>query len=203
MSGRPDSAYRTRLRTLGLALALSAWAPLATGLAVAMSRSSTQLADFVRRSVELVAVAVAYAAYRRAGRSDGAERARVERWSHRTVRAALAGSALVVLAVAISRAGGFRPGGDVRVGIAVAALGLATNAWFWRRYARLAGEDAAPSPVLADQRRLYRAKCGVDAGVLLTLTVVAVAPGSPLVAWTDLLGSVVVASYLAWSATRR
>ena len=38
-----------RERTLLIALLLSMWAPLATGYAVLMSHSTTQLADFIRR----------------------------------------------------------------------------------------------------------------------------------------------------------
>lgn len=41
-----------RQRTLLIALLLSMWAPLVTGIAVVMSTSTTQLADFVRRTVE-------------------------------------------------------------------------------------------------------------------------------------------------------
>ncbi len=190
-----------RLRTLRLALFLSAWAPLATGVAVAMSQSTTQLADFVRRTVELLAIGTSYAAFARGG-PDRAEmlRARWERWAHRTVVATLATSGLLVATLAASRGGAFRPGGDVTVGLAVAAAGLLTNAWFWRRYARF--EHDVPSAVIGGQRALYRAKTVVDASVLAALGAVALAPGWPATRWIDLGGSWLVAAYLGWSAAR-
>jgi hypothetical protein len=60
----PDPDVR-RERTLLVALLLSAWAPFVTGWAVVLSQSTTQVADFVRRTVELVAIAVAWAVFRR------------------------------------------------------------------------------------------------------------------------------------------
>jgi divalent metal cation (Fe/Co/Zn/Cd) transporter len=193
---------RRRGRTLAWSLALSAWAPPTTAIAVALSRSTTQLADFVRRTVELVAVAVAYLAYRRATAGDVTPeaRARWERRARTATRIALVTSGLAVLAVAAGRGGGFRPGGTVAVGLAVAALGLLVNGGFWRRYARF--ERSAPSPVIASQRVLYRAKCLVDGAVLLSLTTVALAPGRPVARWADLAGSLVVGGYLLWSARR-
>jgi divalent metal cation (Fe/Co/Zn/Cd) transporter len=168
-----------------------------------LSRSTTQLADFVRRSAELAAIAVAYVAYRRATGSDATPdtRARWERRADVAARLALAVSGVFVLGLAVRRGGGFRPGGTVAVGLTVAALGLAVNIGFWRRYAGF--ERAAPSRVIASQRSLYRAKCVVDAGVLLSLAIVALAPGRPLARLADLAGSAIVAAYLLWSATRR
>lgn len=200
-TGLSEDQRRRRLRTLRLALFLSAWAPLATGVAVAMSHSTTQLADFVRRTVELLAIGTSYAAFARVGPGQPEERsARWERWAGRTVVATLATSGLLVAALAASRSGGFRPGGDVRVGLAVAAAGLLTNGWFWRRYARFEGD--LPSAVIGGQRALYRAKTVVDASVLVALAAVALAPGSPATRWIDLGGSWLVAVYLGWSAAR-
>jgi divalent metal cation (Fe/Co/Zn/Cd) transporter len=198
----PD-ARRARLRTLRIALALSAWAPLATGVAVATSRSTTQLADFVRRTVELAAIAASYLAFARGGRpgAAAADLARLERRARWAVVAALAGSAAVLAGLAAARGGeGFRPAGNVTIGLAVALLGLLTNGWLWRRYARF--ERESPSPVIAGQRALYGAKSVVDACVALALATVAAAPASPAARWADLLGSWLVAAYLAWSAAK-
>ncbi|KAF0194193.1 MAG: hypothetical protein FD169_1988 [Bacillota bacterium] len=46
----------SRERTLLIALLLGMWAPLATGYAVLLSHSTTQVADFIRRTVDLVAL---------------------------------------------------------------------------------------------------------------------------------------------------
>lgn len=194
---------RARLRTLRAALALSAWGPPVLAIAVATSRSTTQLADFVRRTVELVAIAASYAALVRGGRGGTAadERARWERAARWAVVAALAGSAVPLAALALVRSGaGFRPGGGVAIGLTVALLGLVVNGWFWRRYARF--ERERPLSVIAGQRALYRAKSVVDGGVVLALATVAVAPGTPAARWADLVGSWLVTAYLAWSAAK-
>ena len=203
MTQRPDDGLAGRERTLLVALLLSLWAPLATGLAVLLSRSTTQVADFVRRSAELVALAISWAVYRhlrRRGDLDAARRAALERIATRGVAAALAVSGAVMLLLAAGRLRSFEPGGDVRLGLAIAVLGLATNGWFWRRFATLARER--PDALIDAQRRLYRAKVAVDACVIAALATVLWAPGHPATRWVDLGGSVAVALYLGWSAWR-
>lgn len=199
-AARDPAAQRDR--TLLVAVLLSAWAPFVTGWAVLVSRSSTQVADFVRRSVEFVAVAVAWAIYRRLRRRDPAPAvaARLERVAAWTAAAALALSGAATLLLALRRPADFAPGGDVRPGLGVAVLGLVTNAWFWRRYARFARET--PGRLLDAQRLLYRAKVAVDACVIAALASVALAPGRPATRWIDLAGSIAVAAYLLWSAGR-
>ena len=197
----PDPDVR-RERTLLVALLLSAWAPFVTGWAVVLSQSTTQVADFVRRTVELVAIAVAWAVFRRLRRRDPApaDAARLERIAAWTVAAALAASGGITLLLASRRIDDFAPGGDVRLGLGVAVLGLLTNGWFWRRYAGFARER--PGRLMDGQRTLYRAKVAVDACVIAALTSVAVAPGQPVTRWVDLAGSFAVALYLLWSAGR-
>jgi divalent metal cation (Fe/Co/Zn/Cd) transporter len=196
----PGDAQRER--TLLVALLLSAWAPLATGVAVALSHSTTQLADFVRRTVELVAIAVAWGVFRHLRRRDPGpgERERLERLAAGSVAVALTVSGGVMLALALLRADGFAPGGDVRLGLAVALLGLLTNGWFWRRYAAFG--RARASRLIDGQRQLYRAKSVVDACVIAALATVALAPSHPATRWVDLVGSLVVGLYLLWSAWR-
>lgn len=201
MTLSPQQAI-SRERTLRAALLLSMWGPLATGLAVVLGRSTTQLADLVRRSVELVALLVSWWAFRRLERGTraptAAERARLEKLADRLVAATMLCSALVMLSVALSRLHTFRPGGKVYLGLAIALLGLITNLWFWRRYAVLTRQHY--SAIIASQCQLYRAKAGVDLCVLVALAAVAIAPAHPLTRTVDLAGSVVVAGYLLWSA---
>ena len=200
---RPDDGLANRERTLLVALLLSLWAPLATGLAVLLSRSTTQVADFVRRSAELIAVALTWFVVRRLRRRgdlDAGQRARLERVATRGVAVALAVSGAAMLLVAAARLRSFEPGGDVRLGLLIAVLGLATNAWFWRRFAALTRER--PDALIDAQRRLYRAKVAVDACVIAALATILWAPGHPATRWVDLGGSVAVALYLGWSAWR-
>ncbi len=192
-----------RERTSLVALLLSMWGPLTTFIAVLLSQSTTQIADFVRRSVELVALATSYAVFRHLRRKPHIEperAARLERRAALAVASALTVSGAVMLVLVASRWDTFVPGGDVRLGVAIATLGLAFNSAFWRRYAGLARER--PGPLIDAQRRLYRAKAAVDVGVLAALSTVMLAPETQAARLVDLGGSLLVALYLLLSAQR-
>jgi divalent metal cation (Fe/Co/Zn/Cd) transporter len=193
----------SRERTLLAAVLLSMWAPLTTGIAVLLSHSTTQVADFVRRSVELVALIVAWQLFRHLQRHTElghAERARLERTAALTVAVALCCSGAVMLLLAAMRLDGFQPGGNVYPGLVIAVLGLITNSWFWRRYARMTREHY--DAVIDSQRHLYRAKALVDLCVGIALASVAISPGHIVTRYVDLLGSLTVAVYLIWSGWR-
>lgn len=78
--------------------------------------------------------------------------------------------------------------------------GFGTNTWFWRRYVRLNREQ--PDAIMETQGRLYRAKVAVDASVIIALSSVAVRPDHPFTPHVDVAGSINVALYLLWSASR-
>lgn len=192
-----------REKTLLIALLLSAPGPLVTGLAAISSQSTTQLADFVRWSMELVALFLSWWVFRRLYRNtelSKAEQSRLEQLAGFGVAAAMICSGIVMLIVAISRLSVFEPGGKVIPGLVIALLGLITNAWFWRRYAVLTREQY--SSVIDAQQRLYRAKACVDLCVVAALAAVAVAPTHPATRYVDILGSITVAAYLLWNGLR-
>jgi divalent metal cation (Fe/Co/Zn/Cd) transporter len=189
-----------REKTLFAAVLLSMWAPLATGIAVVVSQSTTQIADFVRRTVELVALLVSWQVFRyleRRKRIDPGTKAALERFAGLSVAAALGCSGIVMLLLAYSRLFTFEPGGNVYPGLVIAGLGLVTNGWFWRRYAALLREQY--NPIIASQRQLYRAKSAVDLCVIVALGAVAISPAHPVTRYLDLFGSIAVALYLLWS----
>jgi divalent metal cation (Fe/Co/Zn/Cd) transporter len=197
-AAEPD---RRRERTLLVALLLSAWGPLVTGIAVLLSQSTTQLADFVRRSVELVALATSYGVFRHLRRRPDMAAARAEGLRRRatlTVTMALATSGVVMLLLIATRLRAFEPGGDVRLGLAIAILGLIVNSVFWRRYRGMTRER--PDTIIDAQGHLYRAKAAVDAAVIAALATVLLAPQHPATRWVDLGGSVAVGAYLLLSA---
>ncbi len=200
MSNLSKAQSSSREKTLLISLLLSAFGPLVTGFALVSSRSTTQLADFVRRSMELVAVFVAWWVFHRLQRNaepDAAHRSALERSAALSTAGAMAGSGFVLLGVALSRLSVFEPGGNVTLGLTVAALGLVVHAWFWRRYAILTGEQY--SAVITAQQQLYRAKTWLDLCVFIALAVVAVAPNHLATHYVDILGSLTVAGYLLWS----
>jgi len=203
MNGLSKEQSSSREKTLLTALLLSLPAPLVTGIAVISSHSTTQLADFIRRTVELLALIISWWIFRQLQRNavlGEADQARLERAAGLSVAGAMVCSGVVMVIVALSRLSVFEPGGNVTFGLTIAILGMLVNALFWRRYTVLTREHY--STVIAAQRDLYRAKTCVDLCVVAALAAVAIAPAHPATRYVDVLGSVTVAGYLLWSGLR-
>jgi len=184
-------------RTLLWSVLMSAPGPLVVGLGLMAGRSSTQIADFVRRSSELLAIIMAYVTYKlttKSGETDEVKKERLERISNLFVGAmmCLGGSIMLVLAFT----SGESDKGNVIPGLLIAVMGVIANTIFWRKYSRLNREE--PNAILAVQARLYRAKSLVDGCVTLALLSVVLAPGSEVSYYLDLVGSVIVAVYLVF-----
>ncbi len=201
MSALSQTQVAKREKTLITALLLSMWAPLTTGIAVILSHSTTQLADFIRRTVELIALFISWRVFRyvEKGQEVTAEKKkRLEMLAGVSVAIALGVSGLVMFTITLARLDAFEPGGNVYPGLAIAALGLITNSWFFLRYKKMTAEHY--NPVIDAQRLMYRAKAGVDLCVIIALSSVAIAPAAALTRYVDSLGSLAVAFYLLWSA---
>lgn len=182
-------------RTLLMSVLMSSPGPLVVGLGLLSGRSATQIADFFRRSSELLAIIMAYFVYKittKDGTCDDARKARLERYANLFVGAmmCLGGSIMLVLAFFSDNA----DKGNVIPGLSIAVMGVIANTLFWRKYTRL--NKANPNAILAVQARLYRAKSLVDSCVTVALLSVALAPQSPVSYWLDLVGSIIVAGYL-------
>ncbi len=190
----------SREKTLLTAMLFSLPAPLVTGLAVLSSQSTTQIADFIRRSVQLGALIISWWVFRRIQHNaalDKAGQTRLERAAGLSVAGALLCSGAVMLILAFARLRDFEPGGNVIPGLTIAVLGLLFNTGFWWRYAALTSEHY--SAVIAAQQGLYRAKAYIDLCVVAALATVAIAPTHPATQYVDVLGSIIVAGYLLWS----
>ena len=188
-------------RTLLWSVIMSAPGPLVVGLGLLVGRSSTQIADFVRRSAELLAIVMSFVVYKlttKDGAADETKRAKLERGSNAFVGAmmCIGGSFMIALALMADKT----DKGNVIPGLAIAVLGVIANTLFWRKYTRL--DKANPNAILAVQARLYRAKSLVDGCVTIALLSVVIAPASQLSAYLDVFGSVIVAAYLIWCGLR-
>ena len=184
-------------RTLLWSVIMSAPGPLVVGLGLLAGRSSTQVADFVRRSAELLAIIMAFVTYRlttKEGETDTAKKEKLEHLSNLFVGAMMCVGGSIMLILAFTS--GSSDKGNVITGLAIAVLGVIANTIFWLKYARL--NRAQPNPILAVQARLYRAKSLVDGCVTLALLSVVLVPGSTFSYWFDLIGSVIVALYLVF-----
>jgi divalent metal cation (Fe/Co/Zn/Cd) transporter len=182
-------------RTLLTSVILSSPGAIVVGIGLFLGRSSTQIADFIRRTAELVAIIVSWLVYRHIHRHEGQEaviKEKLERIANLCVGAAmcLSGAAMILIALFSVET----EKGNVIPGLVIAVLGVTTNSWFWLRFRKL--NRNTPDAILAVQSKLYRAKALVDACVTASLAFIAVAPFSPAARYVDLIGSIIVAVYL-------
>ena len=188
-------------KTLLWSVLMSSPGPLVVGLGLLTGRSSTQIADFVRRSAELLAIIMSFVIYKITTRDevcDEIRKQKLERWSNIFVGAmmCIGGAFMIFLALTSDNA----DKGNVIPGLAIAVMGVIANSIFWRKYTRL--NKAEPNAILKVQARLYRAKTLVDSCVTIALLSVVIAPASEVSYWLDFIGSLIVAVYLIWCGIR-
>lgn len=188
-------------RTLLTSVLLSAPGPLVMGLGLLVGSSSTQIADFLRRTAELAAIVCAYVVYRltmRDGMCDQAKKDRLEVGANRFIGSMMcvAGAVMAVVALAMPSS----DKGNVIPALVIAGLGFVVNGAFWIRYTRLNAKN--PNAIIAVQARLYRAKTFVDGCVTAALVTVLAAPGTALAAGIDMAGSVVVSAYMIYCGAK-
>ena len=191
------SEKKSGAKTLLWSIIMSSPGPLVVGLGLLAGRSSTQIADFVRRSAELLAIImsfVVYTAVTKQGVTDEIKKRKMERCSNVFVGSmmCLAGGVMAVLALTMNN----DDKGNVIPGLAIAVLGVIANSIFWIKYTHI--NQAEPNAIMAVQARLYRAKTLVDSSVTIALLSVLIAPQSSVSYWLDLIGSIIVAVYLLW-----
>lgn len=191
----------TGQRTLLAAMLLSLPGPLVLGAGLLLGRSSTQLADFIRRTAELGAIIVSWAVYRATigrGMEDKARKARLEHIARLCVGASMClGGAAMALIALLSGSG---DKGNVIPALVIAVLGIVTNGFFWLRYRGL--NQREKNAVIGAQSKLYRAKTLTDTCVTAALAIIAAAPGSQAALYMDIIGSLSVALYLMISGSR-
>ncbi len=188
-------------RTLLMSVLMSAPGPLIIGLGLLVGSSTTQLADFFRRSAELLAIICSYVVFcitDRDGRVDLERKARLERLTNLFVGCVMCLSGGIMLVLAFFSDNTEK--GNVLPGLTIALLGVIANTLFWRKYTKL--NRQAPNPILAVQARLYRAKSLVDGCVTIALAAIALFPASQAAVWLDLVGTIVVAVYLIYCGVK-
>lgn len=185
---------RSGSRTLLMSVLMSAPGPVILGIGLLSGRSSTQIADFIRRTAELLGIVMAFVSFLMTSKlEDGPKKQRLERRSNLFVGAMMCLGGIIMLALAFG--GGSEDKGNVIPALVIAALGAVANTLFWHKYTKL--DRQQPDPILAVQARLYGAKSLVDLCVTGALLSVALLPGTGFSYWLDRIGSAVVAVYLA------
>ena len=186
---------KTSSQTLLLSIMVSASGLFVIGLGLMAGRSSTQIVDFIRRSLELWAVVLAFVTYRlttKAGGTDTKKREKLERTSNLLIGILMCFGSMVMLILSFASSNTDK--GNVVPGLCITIVAASANIAFWWRYSHL--NKIVPNQTLAVQARLYRAKSLVDICVTLVLLSVVIAPGSLFSYYFDLIGSIVVAFYL-------
>ena len=195
------SNKKSGARTLLMSVVMSAPGPLVVGLGLLSGRSTTQIADFVRRSAELLAIIMSFVIFKltsKGEKCDEERKRRLEKGSNIFVGAmmCLGGTLMVLLTLTSENT----DKGNVIPGLAIALLGVVANSAFWRKYTLL--NKSEPNAILMVQSRLYRAKTMVDSCVTIALLSVLIAPETAVSYWLDFIGSLIVAVYLIWCGVR-
>ncbi len=185
--------HKSEKRTMLMSVVMSSPGPLILLFALTAGRSSTQIADLVRRSAELLALILAYITFCLTEKFDNsAKKAQYERRANlfTGLMMCLSGSIMLVLALV----SGQKAEGSVIPSLVIALMGVIANSLFWRKYTKL--NKAYSNAIVAVQARLYRAKALVDACVVIALLGVWLLPGSSAAYYLDKIGSGIVSLYL-------
>ena len=181
--------------TLLMSVLMSAPGPLVVGIGLLMGKSSTQLADFFRRSAELLAIIFSFVIYlitTKEGKCNEEKKRKLENLANLFVACVMCICSVLMIVLAFFSESEDK--GSVIPGLAIALLGVVANTIFWIRYTKM--NKSQPNKIFAVQARLYGAKSLVDGCVTIALTIVAIFPSSPVAYYFDLVGSIIVAIYL-------
>lgn len=188
-------------KTLLMSVVMSAPGPFIIGLGLLVGKSSTQIADFVRRSAELLGIIMAYVIYKittKDGVCDNDKKEHLEKISNIFVGAMMCLGGILMLLLAFTANNTEK--GNVVPGLIIALLGVVANTLFWRKYTKL--NRIEPNAIIAVQARLYRAKSMVDSCVSIALLSVLFLPNSEFSYYLDFGGTVVVSIYLTWCGVK-
>lgn len=203
-----DLAFQKE-RTLLAAWLISLWAPIGSGVAFLMGRTSVQLADLLRRSSELLALFLAWLVHRRVSQNrlhamylDGQggipEGQRLENLNSLFVGIIMIVSVLIITWSTVTHVTAPVEPGVIWPGLLIASGGAVVNGYFWLKFSRLNSKE--PSPIFETQWRLYRAKTIMDLTLIVTLTASRIFAGKAWSVYLDPAGSLVVAVFMLGSA---
>ena len=190
-----DREKKSGYRTLLLSVLMSSYGPVILGLGLRVGHSSTQIADFTRRTAELLALIVAFIIYAVTNKRQElaeAEKQALERKGNLFTGFIMCISGLSMLLLSILSPGTDK--GNVVPALVIAFLGVVANSIFWRRYTTLF--HRLGNAILGVQARLYGAKTAVDTCVVIALAAVLILPGTKVSFWLDRIGSLLVALYM-------
>ena len=182
-------------KTLLMSVIMSSPGPLVIGLGLLIGKSSTQIADFVRRSIELLAIILSFIVFSLTTKDDKVDKNKKDKYEKNTnifVSFAMIISGIIMIILALTSNNEDK--GNVIPGLAIAGLGFIANTFFWLKYTKLSKESN--NKILLVQSKLYRAKTFVDCSVVIALTVVLLSTNITIANYFDLIGTICVSVYL-------
>jgi divalent metal cation (Fe/Co/Zn/Cd) transporter len=190
-------------KTMIIAILLSMFGPIVTGIALTMNTATTQLADFIRRTVEFVVLIISWQFYRYLSLQGVTydRRKRLEKIVRFIVAIAILISGIVLFLILISKISNpTEPTGNISLGLVIAILGAIVNGFLWRRY--IAFHDATPNAIIAAQSGLYQVKTVMDVFVILALIALPLFDYSMTSYVFDLIGTILIVTYLFYQSIR-
>lgn len=185
-------------RTLLWSVIMSAPGPIVVGIGLLIGKSSTQLADFIRRSIELLAIILSFVVFsvtEKDGTADQNKKERLEKAADIFVSIAMILSGVIMFILAVTSEGSET--GNVIFGLIIALLGVVANTFFWLRYNKLGRING--NSLLLTQSKLYRAKTFVDLSVAVSLSVLLLSSSPKVCYYFDLIGTICVSAYLIFT----
>lgn len=185
-------------KTLLWSVIMSSPGPLIVGLGLIVGQSSTQLADFFRRSIELLAIILSFIIYCITTKDDYTnleQKQKLEKGTNIFVSIAMVvcGVLMILLATIFPS----EEKGNVIPGLAIAILGVVANSIFWFRYNKIGTLEN--NDILKIQSKLYRAKTFVDCSVMIALLVVLFSSNQTVSFYFDVIGTCCVSLYLIYT----
>ena len=193
----------TRQKTLILSIFFSSLGPIVLLYAVFSNTSTTQLADFLRRTVELTVLIVALWMYKKMQKiHDNPEKIRdYKQWMYRISGAVLMLSAVILLIILIYNVVNLNaPTGNVTIGLSIAVLGLVFNGYFAIRYRHF--NRVSRNAVMDTQSKIYQAKMIVDINVIIALSSIILFTNTNLILMIDRIGTMMIVVYLFYRGFR-
>ena len=185
-------------KTLLFSIITSSPGPLVIGLGLLIGKSSTQIADFVRRSIELLAIILAFIVFTITTQDDKVDESKKQKYEKNTnifVSFAMIISGIIMIILALTNSNSEK--GNVIPGLVIAGLGFIANFFFWIRYTKL--YQQSNNKILKVQSGLYRAKTFVDCSVVIALSVVLFTTNPMVAYYFDLIGTICVSVYLIFT----
>lgn len=185
-------------KTMLLSVIMSTPGVLVVGIGLLIGKSNTQLADFIRRSIELVAIVLSFIVFciiSKDNYQDLKKKAFFEKSVNIFVGIIMIICGIIMFILALTAKNTEK--GNVIPGLCVAILGVIANSFFWFKYKKISKETN--NLIVLAQSNLYRAKTFVDCSVTIALFVVLISSNQNVSYYFDLVGTISVAIYLAYS----